>query len=118
PHTISEKSVDFSKAPFGIIGMETCIGLTNTYLVNKKIITFEQMIRKLSINPRRILNLKEVRIREGEKANLTLLNVDENWIINKAKFKSKGRNTPFDGYKVMCKPYAVINNNQIYYSKL
>jgi len=118
PHTISEKSIDFSKAPFGIIGMETCIGLTYTYLVNKKIITFEQMIKKLSINPRRVLNLKEVRIREGEKANLTLLNVDENWIINKAKFKSKGRNTPFDGYKVFCKPYAVINNNQIYYSKL
>jgi len=118
PHTISDKSVDFSKAPFGIIGLETCVGLTYTYLVQNKIITFEKMIEKLSINPRRILNLKEVRIQEGEKANLTLLNVENNWTINKAKFKSKGRNTPFDGFKVVCKPYAVINNKQVYYSKL
>lgn len=118
PHTSSEKAKDFNSAPFGIIGLETCVGLSYTFLVQKRIISFEKMIEKLSINPRRILNIKDVRIREGEKANMTLLSVNDNWIVNKAKFKTKGRNTPFDGYKLICKPYAVINNNQIFYSKL
>lgn len=118
PHTITDKSKKFSKAPFGIVGLETCVGLTYTYLVQKGIISFEKMIEKLSVNPRRILNLKDIRIREGEKANMTLLNINKNWVINKSKFKSKSRNTPFDGYKVTCKPYAVINNNKLSYSKL
>jgi dihydroorotase len=118
PHTITDKSKKFRKAPFGVVGLETCVGLTYTYLVQKGIITFEKMIEKLSVNPRRILNLKEIKIREGEKANMTLLNANKNWVINKSKFKSKSRNTPFDGYKVTCKPYAVINNNKLTYSKL
>jgi len=118
PHTITDKSKKFSKSPFGIVGLETCVGLTYTYLVQKGIITFKKMIEKLSVNPRKILKLKDIRIREGEKANMTLLNVNKNWVINKSKFKSKSRNTPFDGYKVTCKPYAIINNNKLSYSKL
>jgi dihydroorotase len=118
PHTLSDKSKDFKEAPFGIVGLETCVGLTYTYLVQTRIISFEKMIEKLSVNPRKILNLKEIKIQQGENANLTLLNIDEDWIINKSKFKSKSRNTPFDGYKVRCKPYAVINNNAILYSRL
>lgn len=118
PHTEYEKNQDFYDSPFGIIGLETAIGLTYTYLVKTGIISFEEMINKMSVNPRRILGLNEIRIKEGEKANFTILDTNTKWKVDKSKFKSKSRNTPFDGYELVCKPYCVINNNQLIYSKL
>jgi dihydroorotase len=76
------------------------------------------MINKMSVNPRKILNLKQVNIQEGEKAVLTILDLNAKWKIDKSRFKSKSDNTPFDKYEVQCKPYCVINNDQIYFSKL
>lgn len=118
PHTEYEKSQGFYDAPFGIIGLETAIGLTYTYLVSKNIISFEKMIEKMSVNPRKILRLKGISVREGEKANLTILDLKKKWTVNKNKFKSKSKNSPFEGYELKCKPYCVINNSQIYFSKL
>ncbi|MCE1166070.1 MAG: dihydroorotase [Bacteroidetes bacterium] len=118
PHTAEEKSRGIENAPFGIIGLETCIGLSYTYLVDKGIISVEQWIEKLSDNPRTLLNLPRVKISEGEHANFTIVDFNEKWEINKEKFKTKSRNTPFDGFKVVCKPFAVVNNNQIFYSDL
>ena len=118
PHTEYEKEQGFYAAPFGIVGLETAIGLTYSYLVKEGIISFEQLIRKMSVNPRRILGLNEIRLAEGEKANLSVLDLKKKWTVNKTKFKSKSRNTPFDGYEVQCMPYCVINKNQIYFSKL
>jgi dihydroorotase len=105
-------------APFGIVGLETVVGLVYTYLVENKIISFEQMIEKMSINPRMILGVKEVRIKQGEKANFTILDTKAKWKVDKSKFKSKCINTPFDNYELRCKPYCVINNKQIHFSKL
>jgi dihydroorotase len=118
PHTEEEKAKGMNEAPFGIIGLESCVGLSYTYLVKRGVISFEKMVEKISINPRRILNLPDIHIAEGEKANLTILNAKEHWKIDKNKFLSKSRNTPFDGFEVVCKPYAVINNNKIHYSNL
>ncbi|MBX7045350.1 MAG: dihydroorotase [Ignavibacteria bacterium] len=118
PHTGEEKSRGLDKAPFGIIGLETAIGLTYTFLVKKKIITFEKMIELMSINPRKILNLKQPGIRIGEKANLTFLDTKAKWKVNVNKFKSKSRNTPFGEYNLQCKPYAVLNNSKLYFTDL
>jgi dihydroorotase len=118
PHTEYEKNQDFYEAPFGIVGLETAVGLVYTYLVKSGVISFEQMIEKMSVNPRRILALDEVRIREGEKANLTILDTKAKWRINKGRFKSRSRNTPFENYEVQCRPYCVINNDQIFYTRL
>ncbi len=118
PHSLYEKMQGFYDAPFGIVGLETALGLTYTYLVKAGVISFEQMIEKMSINPRKILNLPPVNITEGEKANMTILDLKSKWKIDKRKFKSKSSNTPFDGWEVQCKPCCVINNNQIYFSKL
>lgn len=118
PHTEYEKSQGFMNSPFGIIGLETAVGLTYTYLVKNGIISFEKMIEKMSVNPRKILCLDEVKIAEGEKANLTILDTNKKWKVDKNKFKSKCRNTPFNDYELQCKPYCVINKNKIYYSKL
>lgn len=118
PHTEYEKSQGFYDAPFGIVGLETAVGLAYTYLVNYGIISFEKLIEKMSVNPRKILGLDTIKIEEGVKANITVLDTSAKWNVDKRKFKSKCSNTPFDNYGLQCKPYCVINNNQIYYSKL
>jgi dihydroorotase len=118
PHTNEEKSMKFDKAPFGIIGLETSVGLTYTYLVKTGVISFENMVAKMSINPRKILKLKDIKIQTGEPANLTILSLNDKWKIDKNKFRSKGRNTPFNDYEVYCKPFAVVNKNKIFYSDL
>jgi dihydroorotase len=118
PHTKEDKLKKIETAPFGIIGLETSVGLSYTFLVKSGIITLEKLIEKMSINPRKLLNLDEIYIKKGERANLTILDTNMEWTVDKNKFKSKSRNTPFDKFKLYCKPFAVINNNQIYYSNL
>lgn len=118
PHTKEEKAKGMNNAPFGIVGLETAIGLTYTFLVKKKVISFERMIELMSVNPRKLLNIKQPRIKIGEKANLTFLNTNEKWKVDINKFKSKSKNTPFNGYELQCKPVAVINNSKIYFTDL
>jgi dihydroorotase len=94
------------------------VGLTYKYLVERNVISFENMVEKMSDNPRRILNLPRVQIKEGEKANLTILQRDAEWVVDSEKFKTKSRNTPFNGFKLKCKPHSVINNGEIHISEL
>ncbi|MCX7878821.1 MAG: dihydroorotase, partial [Ignavibacteria bacterium] len=111
PHSDEEKLQSIENAPFGIIGLETSVALSYEYLVKRNIITFEEMIMKMSVNPRRILGLGEIRIREGDIANLTVINL-RNWIIDRKKFHSKSRNTPFDGWEVSCKAEGIVNKEK------
>jgi len=115
PHTDAEKAKGVEEAPFGIVGLESCVGLSFQYLVKESIISFERMIEMMSGNPRKMLGLPVIKIRQGEKANLTILNTEEKWVIDKNKFLTKSLNTPFNGFKVQCKPFAAINNNKIHY---
>jgi dihydroorotase len=114
PHSFDEKQVEFQQAPFGIIGLETAIGLCITELVAKGLLTLQQLIEKLSVNPRRVLHLPEVRIQEGEMANLTLVDPSATWVVDPKTFKSKSKNTPFAGARLTGKAIGVINNNQIF----
>ena len=118
PHSETEKSKSLENAPFGIVGLETAVALSYTFLVKKGIITFEKMIEMMCYNPRKIINEKLPSIEVGEKANLTILDLEKEWTIDKNKFKSKSRNTPFDKLKVFCKPFAVINNDKYFESEL
>lgn len=110
PHSAEEKLKGLKEAPFGIIGLETSIGLTNTFLVEKDIITLEEMIYKMSINPRKILGLPEIKIQEGEVANLTILDLKKEWVVDTKKFRSKSKNTPFKNWKLKGKSYGILNN--------
>jgi dihydroorotase len=113
PHAIHEKDVEYAYAPFGIVGLETAVGLAYTILVEKKYISFEEMISKFSLNPRKLLKLQEIKIEVGEKANLTILDVNKEWVVDTGKLNSKSKNSPFNGYKLKCKPAGVINNNKL-----
>lgn len=112
PHSAEEKSQPLDKAPFGIVGLETAIGLTYTYLVDKGVITLEEMINKMSVNPRRLLGLKDISISEGSPANLTILDTNAVWKVDVSKMHSKSKNTPFDGQELKCKPVGIVNNLQ------
>jgi dihydroorotase len=112
PHSADEKSEPLDKAPFGIVGLETAIGLSYTYLVEKGLISLEEMIKKMSVNPRRLLGLKDISLKEGSMANLTILDPKAAWKVNAASFKSKSKNTPFDGWELKCKPVGIVNNLQ------
>jgi dihydroorotase len=72
------------------------------------------MIEKLSINPRKILNINIPQIKEGELVNITILDPDVIWTVDKTKFKSKSVNTPFDKRLLTGKSIALINKNQIF----
>lgn len=114
PHSLHEKHVEFDKAPNGIIGLETAVGITLNYLVNPGYLTLEQFINIISVNPRNILNLAKIFLKTGEMANLTIFDPNEKWIVDKSKFNSKSKNTPFNNYELKGKPVYVINNNQIH----
>jgi dihydroorotase len=112
PHSKEEKEMGLEEAPFGIIGLETAFGLANTYLVDKGLLSFEDLIYKMSINPRKILKLPEIKIHEGEKANLTILDLNRDWQVDLNEMHSKSRNTPFDSWELKGKPAGIINNCQ------
>jgi dihydroorotase len=115
PHSFDEKQVEYQSAPFGIIGLETAIGLAVTELVCKNVITLYQMVEKLSSNPRRVLGLPAVEIKEGEMANLTIIDPAVSWVVDPSTFKSLSKNSPFGGRRLTGRAIGVINNGQTYW---
>jgi dihydroorotase len=115
PHSIEEKEMEFEYAPNGIIGLETEVSLVLSELVHKKVLTLEQMVEKLSINPRKILNIPVPKFSAGEPADFTIFDPDEMWTADVNNFKSKSINTPFNKRIMSGKAAGVINNNKMYY---
>ena len=108
PHTLEEKLMPIQKAPMGIVGFETSLALCITNLVDGGYLTLSQVIEKLSLNPSRILNIKQGNIKIGEPANLTVVDPDVEWIVDASKFKSKCKISPFDGKKLRGRVLAVV----------
>lgn len=116
PHAIEEKEVEFIYAPNGIIGLETAVGLTFSELLHKNVLDINQIIYKMAINPRKILNLPVPVFKVGEKANFTIFDTELIWTVEVSKFKSKSKNSPFNKKLLTGKALGVINNNQFYYN--
>jgi dihydroorotase len=114
PHALQEKDVEYEKAPCGIIGLETSLGLSISKLVKSGLIDLKRMIEIMSVNPRKLLKLPEIKISQNEKANLTIFDPDAEWSVDIEKFKSKSTNSPFNGIRMIGKPRYTINNNQLH----
>jgi dihydroorotase len=118
PHSPEEKSAGLEKAPNGIIGLETSLGLCLTYLVHKNHITLYKLIELMATNPRKVLNHSQPIFEVGSSANVTVFNPNEEWTVDKHNFLSKSINSPFDGFILNGKPKYIFNNNLYFESKL
>lgn len=118
PHSAEEKAKDLEHAPFGIVGLETSVALTITNLVKPGHITPLQMAAKMSYNPAQVLGSEKGTLNEGAIADITIINPDKEYAIDVNTFVSKGKNTPFDGYKVSgVVKYTILGGKIVYANK-
>ncbi len=118
PHSWEEKAAEFIFAPFGILGLETAMGLSMKQLLHKNILNLNTLIEKFTVNPYKILGLNYPAIQKGNIANLTIFDCESEWIFRTPNSLSKSVNTPFADWKFKGKPFMVINNNQFFSSVL
>ncbi|MBQ3220731.1 MAG: dihydroorotase [Clostridia bacterium] len=100
PHHLNDKNVEYNSATFGISGIETSLGFAITYLYKTGLFTLNEIAEKMSGAPAKILGLEGGEIKVGGVADLTIVALDESWVVDPAKFASKGKNSPFGGYKL------------------
>ncbi|MFZ5807337.1 MAG: dihydroorotase [Verrucomicrobiota bacterium] len=116
PHCSYEKEVEFDYAPFGIVGLETELGIFLTHLVHEKIISLPELLQRLTIAPARFLGLDRGTLRVGSAADVTIIDPDMEWIVDKEKFFSLGKNTPFHGEHLKGRAVTTIVKGAIVWS--
>ncbi|MCG8532111.1 MAG: dihydroorotase, partial [Desulfovibrionales bacterium] len=115
PHGVDEKDVEFDKAAFGIIGLETSFAFSLA-LVDKGHLTLEVLIEKMAINPGRILGLNPG-IAVGNVADITILDLDSKWVVDPDTLISKSKNTPFSGREVKGEIHATLVDGRPVYQR-
>lgn len=95
PHTDNEKDVEFDFAPFGIIGLETALSLAIMELVEKNILSWNELIKRMSVNPARILGIKRGNLKKGAVADITMIDPAREYTYTKDSVQSKSKNSPF-----------------------
>ncbi len=116
PHSPEEKNRDWDHSPFGVIGLETMLGLVLTFLVHPGILTLSQAIDKMTVMPAGIFGLDATggrRLRPGAKADLTLIDLEKTWKVDANRFYSKGRNCPFNGWELHGKAILTIVGGRV-----
>ena len=116
PHTTEEKALPITKAPSGIIGLETALGLGITELVKKGYLSMMDLLRVMTIGPAQVYNLDAGYIAEGGPADIVLIDPDAEWTVED-DFASKAHNTPFIGRKLTGKVIMTIASGKIVYGK-
>jgi dihydroorotase len=100
PHHYDEKEQAFEDAPFGLVGLETALGLCITHLIEPGVLTWPELIDRMSCTPARAFNLPGGTLQVGAMADITVFDPTEEWSVDPAAFQSKSRNTPFTGWKL------------------
>lgn len=113
PHHIDEKNCEFAQALNGIVGFETSLGLGLEYLVKPGVLTINELISKMAVNPSRILGLNKGNLKVGNAADITIFDYDKEWTVDISKLHSKSKNSPYDGFKLRGKPEYVIVGGEI-----
>jgi len=115
PHHIDEKMVEYNLAEFGITGIETAIPLMVTYGYHHRKIPLLKIFKKMSYNPAKILNIPFIPLEEGVPANLTIIDIETEKEVDKDKFFSKGKNTPFHGWRLKGWPIMTFVEGRLVY---
>ncbi len=117
PHARREKLVEYDKAPFGIIGLETSLALAITTLVESGNLTLPQVIEKMSTVPARILGLAAGTLGTGQPADVIVFDPEKRWIFTEADIRSKSRNTPFLGRELTGRVLLTLVGGKAVYSR-
>ena len=117
PHCAWEKAQPLEKAPSGMVGLETSLGLALTYLYHAGHMSLMEVIRRMSTAPAALLRLPKGTLQVGQHADLVLFDPNQTWTVDKEAFASKGRNTPFHGFQLKGKVKYTISMGQIIYQE-
>jgi len=116
PHNINDKMLEFDRAPFGIVGLETAVSLIYDRFVRTEIITLERFVQLFSTNPARILKLQRGTLAKEAWADITVVNPELSVEVDSKQFVSRSRNTPFDGWKLQGGPAMTIVKGKVVWS--
>ena len=114
PHTLEEKETTFNEAAFGMIGLESCFGVVNKVLVKENGMSLKSLIEKITVNPRKVLNLEPNLFAIGSKAQITIFDPNKKWKFKNCHILSKSSNSPFVGKDLVGKVKFVISKNQFF----
>lgn len=114
PHPSEKKNVEFDFAPFGVLGLETMFSAGITYLVRPKKLSLLEFLKKITVNPRKILNLEANLLKKGRIAELTIFDINQKWKVDRRKLKSLSINTCFHDDTHYGKVKYTINNGKIF----
>lgn len=115
PHAREKKMLELDRAPFGILGLETAVGLSVTRLVNTGRIGWPRLIEAMSTLPARILGINRGTLRPGAVADITLIDPNLSWRVDVASFRSKSVNSPFDGWTLQGRAVTTIVGGRVKY---
>jgi dihydroorotase len=115
PHSEEEKEQEFVDAPFGVIGLETALGVALTELYHTGLLSLEEIVWKMALRPAEVIGLSDFNeIREGCPANLALINLSEEWTVLKEDFLSKSKNSCFIGKRLKGRVHHTLCNGELY----
>lgn len=117
PHHVDDKDVEYAYAAFGITGLETSFTLSYSKLVKENGFTLPQLVRLMSKTPAEIIGVEGGEIAVEKRADIAIVDLDSEWTIDKTAFYSKGKNTPFDGYKTKGKVYCTVLDGKVVYKE-
>ncbi|KHE71207.1 amidohydrolase family protein, partial [Halobacillus sp. BBL2006] len=117
PHTEEEKQQGFLSSPFGITGLETAFPLLYTHMVETGLATMEDLVNWLTIKPAETFSLPYGRLQEGLPADLTLIDLDSEKDIDRHQLVSKGKNSPFHGWKLKGWPVMTFVDGEIVFEE-
>jgi dihydroorotase len=113
PHAVSDKEVELEQAANGVVGLETAVALSLTHLVRTRVLDLPTLVARLTVGPARVLGLPGGRLSPGAPGDVTVLDLEQTHRIDPARFRSKGRNTPFGGWACVGAPWMTVVGGRV-----
>jgi dihydroorotase len=117
PHAKEKKMQEFDQAPFGIVGLETALGLVVTKLIEPGHLDWPAALAKLTCNPAHILGINRGTLAVGVKADITIIDPDVRWTVNPKEFRSKSNNTPFANWELRGRAEVVMVEGRVKFDR-
>ena len=117
PHHYDEKEQAFDDAPNGIVGLETSLGLALTHVVGEGVIDLPTLVDRMSCSPAKAFGLDGGTLSNGAIGDVTIIDLNEAWTVDRTAFLSKSRNTPFHGWELTGRAlYTIVGGDVVWES--